>query len=242
MRQLYPPAPTDAAPLDVATVYAYPHRLDRPWVRANMVSSIDGAGSVDGHSAGLSSPPDKQIFSLLRAQADVVLVGAGTARAEGYGPGRIRAEYAPLRASREQPADVPIAIVTQSLDLDLSSALFRESRPIVVTSAAADATRLERLSDVADVVVAGEQHVDLEAAMSALRDRGLRRVLCEGGPHLLGDLVQAGLLDELCLSLSPLITAGTAPRIVAGDDVHASMTLRSLLEDSGVLFARYVRA
>ena len=78
--------------------------------------------------------------------------------------------------------------------------------------------------------------------MSALRDRGLRRVLCEGGPHLLGDLVPAGLLDELCLSLSPLIAAGIAPRIVAGDDVHASMTLRSLLEDSGVLFARYVRA
>ena len=142
---------------------------------------------------------------------------------------------------RDQPA-LPIAIVTQSLDLDLSSALFRDSRPIVVTSAAADATRLERLSDVADVVIAGERHVDLGAAMSALRDRGLRRVLCEGGPHLLGDLVQAGLLDELCLSLSPLITAGTAPRIVAGDDVHASMTLRSLLEDSGVLFARYVRA
>ena len=87
MRQLYPPAHSDAAPLDLATVYAYPHRLDRPWVRANMVSSIDGAGSVDGHSAGLSSPPDKQIFALLRAQADVVLVGAGTARAEAYGPG-----------------------------------------------------------------------------------------------------------------------------------------------------------
>ena len=242
MHRLYPREDVDVTPVDLATVYAYPHRLDRPWVRANMVSSIDGAGSVDGHSAGLSSAPDKQIFALLRALADVVLVGAGTVRAEGYGPGRIRAEYAPLRVSRDQAADIPIAILSQSLDLDLSTALFRESRPIVITSAAADPARLERLSDVADVVVAGAQHVDLALAMSALRDRGLRRVLCEGGPHLLGDLVHAGLLDELCLSLSPLITAGTASRIVAGDDVPAVMALRSLLEDSGVLFARYVRA
>ena len=238
MRQLYP----RAQEVDLVAVYAYPDSLDRPYVRANMVSSIDGAASLAGRSRGLSSPADKQIFAVLRALADVVLVGAGTVRTEGYGPGRIRAEYAPLRARRSQPSDVSIAIVSRSLDLDLRSGLFREARPIVVTCATADTGRLAEVEDVADVLVAGDEQVDLRDAISGLRARELPRVLCEGGPRLLGDLLHSQLLDELCLTLSPLVAGGTAPRIVAGDDVQLPMTLGSLLEDSGALFARYVRA
>jgi riboflavin-specific deaminase-like protein len=240
VRQLYP-SRDDAASVDLPAVYAYPEPLDRPYVRANMVSSIDGAVSVAGRSGGLSGPADKELFALLRALADVVLVGAGTVRTEGYRPGRIRAEYAPLRARRGQPAEIPIAITSRSLDLDLSTALFRDARPIVVTCGAADAARLAEVTAVADVVVAGDEHVDLSKAVAALEDRGLRRVLCEGGPRLLGDLAGAGLVDELCLTVSPLIVGGTAPRIVTGDDVRARLALGSVLEDDGALFVRYVR-
>jgi riboflavin-specific deaminase-like protein len=238
VQQLYP----RHGDVDVTAIYAYPERLDRPYVRANMVSSIDGAASVEGRSGGLSSPTDKQIFTLLRALADVVLVGAGTVRAEGYGPGRIRTEYAALRARHGQPPEVPIAIVSISLDLDLRSALFREARPLVITCAAADSTRRTVVAADADLIVAGEQNVDLTAALSVLGERGLRRVLCEGGPRLLGDLLHSRQLDELCLTVAPVVVGGDAPRIAISHDARTPMALRTLLEESGTLFARYVRA
>jgi riboflavin biosynthesis pyrimidine reductase len=240
MRRLYPADGAEES--DLIATYAYPDELNRPWVRANMVSSIDGAVTVGGRSGGLSTPFDKQIFALLRALADVVLVGAGTVRAEGYGPGRIRQDYAALRENAGQPPAVPIAIVSRSLDLDLSSTLFRETRPIVITCSSAPRPRLELVERSAEIVMAGDRHVDLDQAAAALQERGLRRVLCEGGPRLLGDLVHAELLDELCLSVSPLIAGGAAPRIVSADNALVRMALRSLLEEDGALFARYVRS
>jgi riboflavin-specific deaminase-like protein len=240
VHRLYPVDGDEA--LDLTSTYAYPDGLDRPWVRANMVSSIDGAVSVGGRSGGLSSPSDKQIFALLRALADVVIVGAGTVRAEGYGPGRIREDYARLREDAGQPPAVPIAIVSRSLDLDLRTALFLETRPIVITCSSAPLPRFEVLERSADIVIAGDLRVDLPAAMDALQQRGLRRMLCEGGPRLLGDLTHAGLLDELCLTIAPLVAGGGASRIVSGGDTLVRMALRSLLEEDGALFARYIRS
>jgi riboflavin biosynthesis pyrimidine reductase len=226
--------------LGLAEAYAYPQDQ---WLRANFVTSADGAAYIDGRSAGLSSDGDMRVFGILRVLADVVLVGAGTARVEEYKPARRRPALAELRAGR--PETATIALVTRTLGLNLLSPLFTETPPdartIVITNEAADPELRAAAAEVADVIVAGEEEVDLGAALSALRERGLGRVLCEGGPHLLGDLSAAGLLDELCLSLSPTLAGPGAKRIIAGARADARpLTLTQVLaEDDGFLFFRY---
>lgn len=229
----------------LAELYAYPQPQ---WLRANMVASADGAGSLDGLSAGLSSPADRRLFGLLRVLADVVLVGAGTARAERYKPARRRAELAGLRAAsvgEGRPPTPPIALVSRNLDLDVGSPLFTaappDARTIVVTCASSPDDARAAAARVADVIVAGDLAVDLKEAMAALRQRGLGRVLCEGGPHLLGQIAADGLLDELCLTVSPVLAGPGASRVIAGDPFPARpMTLAHVLEDDGFLFCRYL--
>jgi riboflavin biosynthesis pyrimidine reductase len=234
------PSPGDELDLlPLAQAYAYPAKS---WLRVNFVSSADGSASVDGLSGGLSSAGDKRVFGILRVLADVILVGSGTARSENYKPARARPTLAALREGR--PAAAPIALVTGSLNLDLASPLFTEaapdSRTIVITSAASDPARRAETAKVADVIVAGEQDIDLTRARAALADRGLGRVLCEGGPHLFGDLAAAGQVDELCLTLSPTLAGPGAGRIVAGPSSPARrMTLHQALSDEGFLFLRY---
>jgi riboflavin biosynthesis pyrimidine reductase len=246
MRQLLPlsqsPAPLDTAVLP--RLYAYPG--SGQWLRANMVASADGAASLGGVTEGLSSEADKEVFGLLRALADVVLVGAGTARDEKYGPARVREAWRALRAGRA-PAP-PIAVVTARLDLDPGSRLIAEAPPhartIVITTAQASPDRRAELARHADVVVAGDETVDLKAAVTALADRGYRRILTEGGPHLLAQLVEADLLDELCLTFAPLIAGPGAPRIVSGAlpvPRPLPLTLAHVLEDNGFLLCRYTR-
>ena len=224
----------------LAELYAYPRAR---WLRANMVSSADGAGFLESRTAGLSSPTDIRLFGLLRALADVVLVGAGTARTEQYKPARRRAALASLRASRT--ATPPIALVSRSLELDLETPLFAgappDARTIVITCAASPADRRAAVARVADLIVAGDLLVDLGEGVAALRDRGLGRVICEGGPHLLGEVAAAGLLDELCLTISPLL-AGPGPfRITAGAPFPARpMTLAHVVEADSFLFCRYL--
>ena len=224
----------------LAELYAYPRAR---WLRANMVSSADGAGFLESRTAGLSSPTDIRLFGLLRALADVVLVGAGTARTEQYKPARRRAALASLRASRT--ATPPIALVSRSLELDLETPLFAgappDARTIVITCTASPAERRAAVARVADLIVAGDLLVDLGEGVAALRDRGLGRVICEGGPHLLGEVAAAGLLDELCLTISPLL-AGPGPfRITAGAPFPARpMTLAHVVEADSFLFCRYL--
>jgi riboflavin biosynthesis pyrimidine reductase len=229
VRRLFPD-PSDN--VDLRTAYA----VDAPrHVRANFVASADGSVSLQGKSGTLGNATDRQLFQLLRAMSDVVLVGAGTARVENYGGAR--------EVDGRTP---PIAVVSRSLDLDPGSRLFTDSAvpPIVLTCADAPADRRERLADVADVVVAGEADVDMKSAIDALADRGLRHVECEGGPHLLGWLIAAGLLDELCLTVAPVIAGGMAGRIVAGleSQVADRLQLLQVLEDDGYLFLRYSTA
>jgi riboflavin biosynthesis pyrimidine reductase len=226
VRRLFPD-PSD----DVDLRAAYSVDAERH-VRANFVASVDGSVTLEGKSGGLGNAADRELFHLLRAMADVVLVGAGTARVENYGGAR--------EVDGRTP---PIAVVSRSLDLDPQSRLFTDTRvpPIVLTCEAAPADRRDRLTDVAEVVVAGETDVDMAAAVDALADRGLCHVECEGGPHLLGWLVAAGLLDELCLTLAPVIAGGMAGRIVAGLESQVADLLRldHVLEDDGHLFLRY---
>ena len=244
MRMIFPSAGDELDLLGLAELYAYPAYPRGRWLRANFVSSADGAAYVDGLSGGLSSAGDKQVFGILRVLADVVLVGAGTARAEEYKPARLRPSLASLREGRPQTAT--IALVSRTLGLDLASALFTETPPdartIVITCAASDDELRAEAAKVADVIVAGVETVDLGEALRALEDRGMGRILCEGGPHLLGDLAAAGLLDELCLSLSPTLAGPDAGRIIAGQPSPARpMTLAHVLaEDNGFLFCRYV--
>ncbi len=239
--------PSPGGELDLfglAEAYAYPRER---WLRANFVASADGGAYIDGLSGGLSSPADKQVFGILRVLADVVLVGAGTARAEEYKPARQRPALASLRAGR--PAAPPIALVTRTLGLNLASPLFtdaaEDARTIVITCAASDDDLRAETAKVADVIVAGDAAVDLAAARAALEERGLCRALCEGGPHLFGDLAAAGLVDELCLALSPMLAGPGAARIIDGTHLDAARPLaltQVLADDDGFLFCRYSAA
>jgi riboflavin biosynthesis pyrimidine reductase len=244
MRQLLP---TPVESVDLRAAYAYPPDLagfGRPWVRANMVSSLDGAAAVDGRSGALGGPGDKAVFGVLRGLADAVLVGAGTARVEGYRALRATDAYGSLRASLGQESAPVLVLVSGRLDLDPESALFHGGvqRTIVVTHASSDPVLRDRLSVVAEVIVAGDTSVDIGAALDGLAGRGMVRVLCEGGPRLLADLSATGRLDELCLTFAPRVVGGDAARIIAGAALDLSFGLAHLLEDDGTLLARYVHA
>ncbi len=238
MRRLLP---TPADDLDhAALVAAYRYPPGRPTVRANMVTSLDGSAVKDGRSGGLGGEADKAVFDVLRGLADVVLVGAGTARTEGYRALRPKPAYADQRrGDGQRPAPV-LALVSGRLHLDPASALFGGTeRTVVVTHAAADAGARRRLAEVADVVVAGGREVDVAAALDELAARGLPRVLCEGGPTLLAAVAAAGRLHELCLTLSPQLVGGDGTRLAHGPDLDVGLSLVHLLEQDGVLLSRW---
>jgi riboflavin biosynthesis pyrimidine reductase len=247
MRRLLPTYVENLTDADLLAAYRYPQPAERArWVRANMVSTVDGAATADGVSHGVSGEADRRLFLVLRALADVVVVGARTVRVEGYGPGRPREEYAELRRAADQPPAPAIAVVSNSLDLDFSSKLFTEAvtPTIVITAEVAPPDRLDQARAAGDVIVAGASMVDLTQALDELEKRGHRRILSEGGPHLLAQLTDAGLLDELCLTVSPLLTAGAASRILTGTPLGAPAPLHlgHVLEQHGFLFLRYTVA
>lgn len=244
MHRLLPAPPLTIAVTEdlnvLAAHYAYPAVGA---VRANMVTSIDGAISLNGRSQPISGDADWFLFGLQRALADVIVVGAGTARAEGYGPGRARAEFAHLRDAAGQPSAPPLAIVTASGKLDPAANCFGgTARTIVITSRAAPARHVDPLRAVADVIVSGDDTVDLRAAIDVLRERGLARILTEGGPSLLGALAAGDLVDELVASISPSLIGGDASRMVVGaPGAERDLELVGLLEDDGTLFTHYRR-
>jgi 5-amino-6-(5-phosphoribosylamino)uracil reductase len=236
---------------ELADAYAYPEPEPgepRPWLRANMVSTLDGAAQHDGRSQPISTATDMRIFGTLRGLADVVVVGAETVRLEGYRPARARAEFAGRREAAGQGPAPAVAVVTASLDLDFSLPLFTSplAPTLLLTGAAAAPDRVAAAQKAgARVVIAGDgMGVDPARAVEALAGLGHTRLLTEGGPRLLGQFVAAGVLDELCLTVSPMLTAGDAQRIAGGPSVPVPQrfALASLLEEEGFLFARYRRA
>lgn len=239
--------PGPPEPLDHEALVALLSPIDRsiPRVGANAVSSIDGSASVDGLSGGLGGPADLLVFDLLRRVCDVVVVGAGTVRSEGYGAMRLHDDDVAWRRSHDLPDHPVFAIVSGSLDLDPSSAVFAEApvRPLVVTTESSPRDARSRLEGVADVVVCGADRVDPRLLVALLVERGLPQIHTEGGPSLLGDLVDADLLDELNVTVSPTLVAGEGPRIVSGSGAGAvrGMTLDHLLASEDVLLARYSR-
>jgi riboflavin biosynthesis pyrimidine reductase len=230
------PGPAEPAPVDLAAHYSYPEGLTAPHVRVNFVASTDGAVTVDGRSGGLGGDADRRVFGTLRELAEVVLVGAGTVRAEDY-----RGARKPTRGRDTPP---PIAVVTGSADLDPSARFFTDTSvaPIVLTGPAAPAERRDALRAAgADVVVLDP--LSPAAVLAELGRRGLHRVLCEGGPRLFGDLVAADLVDELCLTVAPVLAAGEAGRIAVGPAGSPPRPLRlaGVLEEDGALLLRYTR-
>jgi riboflavin biosynthesis pyrimidine reductase len=232
---------------ELEDLYDYPAGLDRPWVQVNFVSSADGAATAAGRSHGLSSPADKKVFALGRDLADVVLVGAGTATVEGY-RGVKRTEIRAERRARLGLSELPpIAVVTGRCSIDKTTPMVADTLvpPVVLTTSAAPARCRDELAEAgADVVIAGEEKVDLHRALAALADRGLRRVCCEGGPHLFGELIAEDLVDQLCLTLAPLVAGGGAPRIAVGAAPvdPRRLQLASALTEDGFLMLRYRKA
>lgn len=206
----------------------------RPWVRGSMVSTLDGVmRGTDGTSRSIASAADRRVFSMLRWSADVILVGAGTIRDEDYRPSRL-----------------PIAIVTASLRLPLTLRLFSLRTPdtprtLVLTTSAAISSAPAELLDIADVIACGESSVDLPTAVGVLDERGLSRIHCEGGPTLLGELAEVDLLDELLLTVTPVLQGGGADEHLLSVEGRLSMMrleMAQVLEEDGSVFIRARRS
>jgi riboflavin biosynthesis pyrimidine reductase len=233
VRRLLSTAADEVRPEDE---YAVP--VGTPWLRANMVSTIDGAVTdPEGLSGGISDPADRSLFKVLRSLCDAVVVGARTAQTEGY-----------RRARR------PVVLLTRSLALDLTAPLLAEPRTedlevvLVLAPAAAPGERVAQVQAHAESVggielglVPGDEGLDLAESLRLLRARGLDHLLCEGGPALLTSLVAEGLVDELCLTTSPLVAGGGAGRILRGSGLADAQRwhLAGLCEEDGSLFARW---
>lgn len=254
MRRLIPLPALAEVDLDALAAHyaypAYPAHPDQPdrsvaagracTVRANMVSSVDGAIVFEGQSKPISGEADWYLFGLQRALADVIVVGAGTARAEGYGPGRARLEFRHLREAAGQPEAPTLVLVTRSGNVDADADYLGGSARAVVITCESGRRNLGQVTQRADVIVAGDDDVDLRSALNQLVDRGHHRVLTEGGPHLLGSLFDADVVDELTTSLSPIVVGGESPHMVRGASGRVrNFDLVGLLESDGALFMHY---
>jgi len=241
----------ESAVTTLAGLYAYPAAAAGPhsWLRANMVASADGAGSLNGRTSGLSGAADRLVFSVLRSLADVILVGAGTARDEKYRPVKESEVWAALREDRAPTP--PVAVITSGRGLDPGSPLLAaptRSRTIVLTTAAAPADWRAAVESRADVIVAGRDQVTPGAVVGALAERGYLRILTEGGPSLLSQITAAGLLNDLCLTYSPVLEGGRSGRIVRAvggggtgpATAGTGLRLAHVLEDDGYLLCRYL--
>ena len=208
---------------DLAQVYAAP----TPWLRVNMVSTVDGSATGDsGRSGSINNAADKRVFDTLRHLADVIVVGAGTARTEGYGP-----------------VSTPIVLVSRHAEVP--ERLRGAERGLVLMATCAHADHLDEARELLgddNVLVLGSHRVDLAGLRSALVGRGWTSILCEGGPHLLRDLVAQGVADELTCTLVPRLVAGTHPRITDGPPIDVPLTLHTLLEEDGTLLGRWLLA
>jgi riboflavin biosynthesis pyrimidine reductase len=241
MRRLFPD-PADA--VDPKVVYAdLPTADGRPSVRLNMIVSVDGGTSWNGVSGALGGPADKALFAILRSLTDLVLVASGTMRAENYGPVMMPEPTQQERRDRGQAPIPAIAVVSSTCEFDWSSPFFAAAtrRPYIVTVDSADAAARKKASEFAEVIVAGDDSVDLGRAISELGTHGAETILAEGGPTLNGQLAKDQLLDELCVTLAPLLASGDSKRFIAGSDLAelTQLELHAICAEDDYLFLRY---
>jgi riboflavin biosynthesis pyrimidine reductase len=231
-----------ALPTDPAALVALYPRNPGPTLRVNFIASLDGAVTVDGLSAGLQGPGDKEVFDSLRMVCDALVVAAGTLRQENYDALRLTPAARRWRRQQGLPEFPLLVIVSRSLNFDLGQLAFADAPipPVVLAPAGAPA---EWLAGAAEVIAVGDGEVDLAAGVAALAARGATQLLCEGGPALFGSLVAADLVTELCLTVSPLLVGGGPGRITTGTpSPPREMTLRHALTRGDMLFLRYARA
>ena len=226
MHEIFPSAVEN---VDSVEIYAADKRVPaagRPWVMANMISSIDGAVEIDGLSGGLGGPADKAIFSAIRGVADVIIAGAGTVIAENYRRPQTSERIQQLRVDRGQSPLPRIAIVSNSWQIDPTHRAFdKDARPLAIAPRRAPADAMAAIEPVADIVYAGDDHVDLPDALSALHTLGANVVLVEGGPMLNAAFVAEDLLDEFCLSFSPMLAGGNGDRVVGATDKSPALAM-----------------
>ncbi|MUN55618.1 pyrimidine reductase family protein [Kocuria koreensis] len=245
--QLFPTARQELTDEQLLTLYAPRTADDGAWLRMNFVTSLDGAVAVDGVSGSLGGPGDFRVFELQRYLADVVLVGAGTVRDEGYGAMVLPQEATRWRADHGLTDHPVFALISGSADLSPESETFSRApvRPLVFVSADADEARRDALAEVADVVIAsvpGGAAIDPRIVRAHLVSRGLTRIHGEGGPRVFGSFLEAGVVDELCLTMAPKLLAGRAGRISASESsVPTHMDLASVLRSEDELLLRYIR-
>lgn len=259
MRVLWPTSgvtgESGAEEVDLHAFYA-DDWIGRGGMRANFISSADGAVSVAGLSRGLQTPGDNRVFAALRDLADVVVVGADTARAETYRAAAPSAERRAVRLSYGLPPVPAMAVVSRSLDVDLTLPVFADARPdlptLLITTPAASG---QRRAAILDAIAGGANirlidtpsvtggNLSVRAAARELEALGFRHQLCEGGPRLFASALLDGAVDELCLSVSPILVGPGPSRITAGDawpaDTLSRMRLIGLLAEDDVLFCRY---
>ena len=233
---------------DLPRLYDYPEH-DGTWVRANFITSIDGGATSGGSSGAMGGPGDRFVFNLLRELADVIVVGAGTVRIEGYSGAQVSVARRQRRQARGQSEVPQLAIVTGSGHLNRDMAVFTrtEVQPLVLTcTAAAEQTRraLSGLCEVIDCSGHDPEKIDEAALLAALGARGIRHILTEGGPTLLDSLMRRDMLDELCLTIAPCLVGGQARRIVTGPGqlLTRMRCAHVLTDDAGYLYTRYVKA
>ncbi|MDO8361990.1 MAG: dihydrofolate reductase family protein [Actinomycetota bacterium] len=219
MRRLFPQPADDISVVECCTT-ARPRPADRPYVMLCMVASIDGSTVVDENSRALSSPTDQQMLLTLRTFADVIVVGAGTVRADRYGPPKVPGQR--------------IAVVSRSGRFDFDSPLFTSGAALMILPVDAPLVPVPS-------VRAGVGEVDLAAAIRML---DAQVVQAEGGPSINGMLAAGDLLDEVNLTVSPRLAGGDGPRVTnGGAAVSHRMHLAQVCEaDDGFLFTRYLRA
>lgn len=231
---------------EVAAAAAYAYPTDgRRHLRANMVSSVDGAAALEGKVGALTGPADQQLLLTLRSLCDVLIVGAATVRAEGYGPVKVQPELQAARHEAGQLVAPRLAVLSRAIDVDLGSRAFTAAveRPIILTTELADRERVRAAEEVAEVLVVGEEAVDLRLAADVLAEKGLTRMLTEGGPSVLANLYAQHLVDELCLAIAPLVTCGDYTRVTSGPALTSPqpVELTAVLEKDDFLFLRYTR-
>jgi riboflavin-specific deaminase-like protein len=236
------PGPVDDDAL--SAVYPWPDTTDKPYVRAMMVCTLDGAAAGDdGLSGSVSGGADRSVLRAVRRFADVVLVGGGTMKAEGYGPLKARPEDAAVRRDAGQAPAPVLAVVSGSLDLPLDPGGFTDSdvTPIVFTTSSADPARVEDVRKRCEVVQLPGEKVDAEQVVQQLHHRGLGRIVCEGGPGLLHQVTEAGLLDEADITIAPMLvgTDKTPSTPMVSDP--STMTLQHVLTAEEFLMLRYTR-
>jgi riboflavin-specific deaminase-like protein len=215
---------------------------ERPFLAMNFAATVDGRAAIGGRSGPIGSGTDTELLLQLRTRFDAVMIGGGTMRAERYGRPAASPDRREQRERAGLSADPLMVIVSGRLDLPWDAPLFSEGggEVLIFTSSEVEPPQTETPL----TVIRHEGPVDLVEALRHLRaERGVRALLCEGGPTLYGQLQAGGLVDELFLTIAPKLAGGDAPRILEGLlPTVAPLELGWLLEDEGELFARYRRA